>query len=57
MKKSTGLLLAILAAAALPAEAEWELLRGNESQRLLIEPKSVKVRGGVTSFKYLLVTT
>lgn len=54
MKKSTGLLLAILAAAALPAEAEWELLRGNESQRLLIEPKSVKVRGAVTSFKYLV---
>ena len=54
MKKSIGVLLAILAAAALPAQAEWELIRGNESQRLSIDPKSVKSRGAETSFKYLV---
>ncbi|MDQ3027099.1 MAG: hypothetical protein M3R58_11440 [Pseudomonadota bacterium] len=54
MKKSTCVLVAVLAAIALPAQAAWELLRGNESQRLSIDPKSVKSRGAETSFKYLV---
>ena len=54
MKRSTCVLVAILAAVALPAQAEWELLRSNESQRLSIEPKSVKSRGAEISFKYLV---
>lgn len=54
MKRSTCMLVAILAAVALPAQAQWELLRGNESQRLSIDPKSVKSRSSETTFKYLV---
>ena len=54
MNRPTFVLLAILAAGALPAHAEWELLRGNDSQRLSIDPKSVKSRGAETRFKYLV---
>ncbi len=54
IKKSSCVLAAILAAGALPSQAAWELLRGNESQRLSIDPKSVKSRGGETTFKYLV---
>jgi len=55
MKNTASLMFAALAVVAQPAlAAEWELLRGNDQQRLSIDPKSVKSRGDETSFKYLV---
>ena len=54
MKNIARLTCAALALAALPALAEWELLRGNDQQRLSLDPKTVKSKGGETTFKYLL---
>lgn len=44
----------MLGAVALPACADWELLRANDEQRLSIDAKSVKARDGETNFKYLV---
>ena len=54
MKTATCLMIAVLAALALPAHAEWELLRGNDQQRLSIDPKTIKARRAETTFKYLV---
>lgn len=54
MKTAIALMIAALSAAALPARADWELLRGNEQQRLSVDPKTIKARRGETAFKYLV---
>ena len=58
---SLALLAAAAASFAQPVQQEmkdaikrWELLRGNDNQRLSIDPKSIKARGKETSFKYLV---
>ena len=45
--------LALLVAAA-PAFGAWEELRRNDSQRLAIDPASIKKRGDEVSFRYLV---
>jgi hypothetical protein len=43
-----------LAVAAGPAWGAWEELRRNDSQRLAIDPASIKKRGDEVTFRYLV---
>jgi surface-adhesin protein E len=55
MGRGTGLMLLVaFGAMALPGAAAWEELRRNDSQRLAIDPASIKKRGDEVSFKYLV---
>ena len=55
MKTALRLCLAALALAALPVQAQqWEELRRDEKVRLSIDSKSIRTRGGETSFRYLV---
>lgn len=55
MGRSARLLaLAVLAATALPSLAALEVLRGDDSRRLAIDPASIKRRGDQVSFKYVV---
>lgn len=46
---------AMLAACALPVHAQqWEELRRNDEVRLSIDPKSIRTRADVVSFRYLV---
>ena len=50
-----ALLVAALAVLAFPVRAQqWEELRKNDEVRLSIDPKSIRTRGGETSFRYLV---
>ena len=48
------LLVVAFGAMALPGAAAWEELRRNDSQRLAIDPASIKKRGDEVTFKYLV---
>src|SRR5688572_9931895 len=55
MQSALRLCLCTLAFAAIPAQAQqWEELRRNDDVRLAIDPKSIRTRGGETSFRYLV---
>ena len=55
MGRGTGLVLLVaFGAMALPGAAAWEELRRNDSQRLAIDPASIKKRGDEVTFKYLV---
>ena len=55
MKTALRPCLAALALAALPVQAQqWEELRRDEKVRLSIDSKSIRTRGGETSFRYLV---
>ena len=50
MKTATCLMIAALAALALPARADWELLRGNDQQRLVIAQPFERLDDPVVTF-------
>ena len=47
-------LVAASIAVSLPAFAAWEELRRNDSQRLAIDPASIKRKGDEVAFRYLV---
>jgi tRNA A37 N6-isopentenylltransferase MiaA len=54
MNKAIRILPLLAVLAGLPATAAWEELRRNDSQRLSIDPASIKRKGDEVSFRYLV---
>jgi len=54
MRKAVCLLPLAFALLAAPAWGKWEELRRSDSQRLSIDPASIKRQGGATKFRYLV---
>ena len=54
MKTPYRAVFAVMALAALPAQAQWEELRRNDQVRLSIDTKSIRARGDEVSFRYLV---
>ena len=54
MNKAIRILPLLAVLASLPATAAWEELRRNDSQRLSIDPRSIKRKGDEVSFRYLV---
>jgi hypothetical protein len=52
--RRSALLLALSLALALPAAADWKLIRGNDKARLSIDEKSIERKGDETAFRFLI---
>ena len=55
MGRGIGVLLVVaFGTLSLPGAAAWEELRRNDSQRLAVDPASIKKRGDEVTFRYLV---